>query len=131
MGRFGVDVSLGDESNSLNMPPTIADMALEVLKDPPQGLTANNILKSIQEKWKPELVRTSLSPPLSRLKEKTLIEYVESSACWRLPQKNEAPAREASIVDEVTALSNSNTTGETQTNQGSRPWDRSLDELMQ
>ncbi len=49
-------------------PKTVADMALEILRDYPDGLTAIQILDKIRERWMPNLMRSSLSPPLSRLK---------------------------------------------------------------
>ncbi len=90
MQRFGVQVDESGSATQEGIPATIGDMALEILKEYPDGLTASQILKEIQDRWKPELVRTSLSPPLSRLKEKELIEYIDSNAHWRIPKNEES-----------------------------------------
>lgn len=93
MKRFGVSES--DAGNdTADKPATIGDMALEILKDFPMGLTANNILLEIQQRWKPDLVRTSLSPPLSRLKEKEELDYDDTTARWKIASK--VPAVETS-----------------------------------
>lgn len=56
-------------------PRTVADMALELLYQAhPQPLKALDILTKIQELWEPGLARTSLSPPLSRLKHRKWVD---------------------------------------------------------
>jgi hypothetical protein len=99
MERYGLSTDESDVLSKGNAPSTVGDMAIEILKDFPDGLTASNILFEIQKRWKPDLVRTSLSPPLSRLKEKGEIEYLESTAHWRLPVEEEIPqyTNEASV----------------------------------
>lgn len=68
---------------------TIGDMAVQVLRSgPPEGLTSNQILDTIREKWTSNLLRSSLSPPLSRLKKKGIIDLVGEH--WRLAAANEA-----------------------------------------
>lgn len=52
---------------------TIGDMALKVLEEAPEGLTSNDILEALRARWLPALMRTSLSPPLSRLKHRERI----------------------------------------------------------
>ena len=50
---------------------TIGELALIVLREAGAiGLTSSDVLEKIREKWMPDLMRTSLSPPLSRLKER-------------------------------------------------------------
>jgi hypothetical protein len=62
---------------------TIGEMALSVLSEAgPAGLTSNDVLEKIREKWLPALMRTSLSPPLSRLKERGDITLENDK--WRL-----------------------------------------------
>ncbi len=65
LNKYGVHSPI---DNSSSPPETVADMALEIIKEAPNGLKADIILKEIRRRWKPRLARTSLSPPLSRLK---------------------------------------------------------------
>ncbi len=90
MQRFGVQIDETGSASESGMPSTIGDMALEILKEVPEGLTASEILIEIQAKWKPDLLRTSLSPPLSRLKDRKEIEYIEDNAHWRIPAEEES-----------------------------------------
>ena len=48
---------------------TIKDEVLEILSEHPEGLTALEILAIVQERFRPELLRETLSPQLSRLKQ--------------------------------------------------------------
>jgi len=67
---------------------TVGDMALAVLKDgPPDGCTSSQILEAIHARWTPNLQRSSLSPPLSRLKKKGAIDLVGER--WQLVGGNE------------------------------------------
>ena len=67
---------------------TIGDMAVQVLTSaPPEGLTSNQILDAIRTKMMPNLQRTSLSPPLTRLKRRGVIDLVGEQ--WRLVAGNE------------------------------------------
>jgi hypothetical protein len=50
-------------------PRTIKEAVLDVLQDYPGGLIALDILAKINERFSMNLVRTSLSPQLSRLKQ--------------------------------------------------------------
>jgi hypothetical protein len=87
-----------DDGNGDNDPPvagvlaspdaTIGDMALALLREDPAGLTSGEILESIQSRWMPGLARTSLSPPLSRLKQRGVIKLVGDR--WMLAAENEA-----------------------------------------
>jgi hypothetical protein len=64
---------------------TIKEAVLEVLRGAPEhGLTANEILNRLQKVYDPEIVRTSLSPQLSRLKEAGKI--TSDRPYWRLPE---------------------------------------------
>lgn len=68
---------------------TIGDLALMVLLNADKnGLTSNEILEAIRQQWMPNLARTSLSPPLSRLKKKGTIEL--DGEQWRIAAQNEA-----------------------------------------
>lgn len=73
-------------------PKTVGDMALEVLKKAPNGLKASEILERIQKTWIPDLARTSLSPPLSRLKKQGLVKY--NNGFWRLAETPHHNTRE-------------------------------------
>ena len=69
---------------------TIGDMAVILLREAGDaGLHSNEILAAVRERWLPTLMRTSLSPPLSRLKAKGTIEQVDDR--WRLVAENAPP----------------------------------------
>lgn len=79
------DVADVTEEHGQNPPTdmTIADMALVLLREVgSEGLTSNEVLEQLRKRWLPELARTSLSPPLSRLKAKGLIELLDDR--WRM-----------------------------------------------
>lgn len=62
---------------------TIKSMVMSLLVDTdPEGLTANDLLSDLRERWLPKLERTSLSPQLSRLKREGKIENFNGK--WRL-----------------------------------------------
>ena len=63
---------------------TIKDMARMVLAESKDGLTAEEILQKINQTFDVELVRTSLSPQLSRLKQSEFVELDEKSGQWTL-----------------------------------------------
>ncbi|TPI44503.1 hypothetical protein FJ414_01945 [Mesorhizobium sp. B3-1-6] len=52
----------------VRLPTTIKEAAIEALTDEPLGMTANAILKVVNEKLGTDYPRSSLSPQLSRLK---------------------------------------------------------------
>ena len=55
--------------SSINQIKTVGEMALELLiETAPKGMTSTEVLNAIRQRWVPTLMRTSLSPPLSRLK---------------------------------------------------------------
>jgi hypothetical protein len=67
---------------------TIGEMAYDLLKlAGPRGLTSNEILELIRADSMPELARTSLSPPLSRLKKRGMIDLVGDR--WKVTSSNE------------------------------------------
>lgn len=68
LAKYGLGESLAQQVENSSKPKTVADMALVILSETPDGLTANEILDIIRKRWMPDLARTSLSPPLSRLK---------------------------------------------------------------
>lgn len=78
-GNEDVDqTDFGGVQNATDVPRTIGDMAMNLLCDAGEvGLTSTEILEAIRGRWLPSLMRTSLSPPLSRLKEKGEIKLVE------------------------------------------------------
>jgi hypothetical protein len=67
---------------------TVGELALAVLKEAgDKGFTSTEILEILRESTLPKLLRTSLSPPLSRLKTKGVIELVGDR--WRVvPEKS-------------------------------------------
>lgn len=66
---------------------TIKDMILIVLNESESGLSAVVILDEINKRWKKDLVRTSLSPQLSRLKQEGRLIYTNQK--WLLAEKDE------------------------------------------
>lgn len=72
-------------------PKTIQEMVLQLLDEAhPKGLSALEILDEIQRRWRPDLVRTSLSPQLSRLQPK--ITHTNGKWSLALKTKTGAPA---------------------------------------
>jgi hypothetical protein len=62
---------------------TIADMTLVILYEAgSSGLTSSEVLDQLRKRWLPNLMRTSLSPPLSRLKSRNVIELIDDR--WRI-----------------------------------------------
>lgn len=55
---------------------------MDLLAEFPSGLTANAILAKLQEGALPDLIRTSLSPQLSRLKREGRLEYADKK--WKI-----------------------------------------------
>jgi len=69
---------------------TIGDLALAVLREAgDEGFTSTEILGILRESTVPNLVRTSLSPPLSRLKQKGVIELVGDK--WKIVPEKDPP----------------------------------------
>jgi hypothetical protein len=69
---------------------TIGQLAMALLHNAePEGLTSNEILDRLQRGPAPDLVRTSLSPPLSRLKKRGEIVLVGDR--WRIAPGTEVP----------------------------------------
>jgi hypothetical protein len=59
-----------DEAEAQSVTPTIKEAVLDVLKRKPEGMTALEILAEINKRYfDGSIVRTSLSPQLSRLKD--------------------------------------------------------------
>lgn len=72
-------------------PKNIQQMVLHILDEIyPGGLTSLEILDQIQRRWKPDLMRTSLSPQLSRLRKGRSIKNDKHK--WYLAVKNETGA---------------------------------------
>lgn len=64
---------------------TFKDMIIGVLKLMPDGGTANQILESIQNKYGINIMRSSISPQLSRLKQDGFLD-VEKKV-WKMTEK--------------------------------------------
>ena len=85
----GVD---GDDDDPQDAPAegsnlTIGELALSLIRDAgEEGMTSNTILERLQNGPAPSLVRTSLSPPLSRLKKKGIIRL--DGEHWKLAASN-------------------------------------------
>jgi len=88
LGVMGESCGFYSRPDAPGTPPTIGDMALQVLmQSGPQGASSNDILEEIRKRWLPTLMRTSLSPPLSRLKAKSIIHLVGDR--WKMGAGNE------------------------------------------
>lgn len=73
-----------------NAPKSIKEMVLVLLRENmPRGLTALEILEKINLRWWPHLPRTSLSPQLSRLKQRKEIQH--ENGMYRIPMNDDAP----------------------------------------
>lgn len=70
----------------------------------PNGATANDILAYVNERWEREIIRSSLSPQLSRLKKEGVITL--DNDVWKLAKNESTPIVGAD--DNATTLSNSN-----------------------
>lgn len=96
-----------DVSASEIRPQTVADMAVEILKEHPEGLTANQILEIIHSRWMPELMRSSLSPPLSRLKHMGMVKLEDQ--LWKLHHSSRRESLFERITQGVLLSENENT----------------------
>ena len=71
-----------------NKPPTIMQAVLEVLNHKPNGMTALEVLAEINEKYfNGTMHRTSLSPQLSRLKDRDKKIELRGNRWYRLPKE--------------------------------------------
>jgi hypothetical protein len=61
---------------------TTQEMVLEILKEVPDGMSALELLSEVNRRWELGLIRTSLSPQISRLRAKGLLQY--DSGKWKL-----------------------------------------------
>lgn len=76
------------DSIQANTTPTIMQAVLEVLQDRPDGLTALEILDEINSRYfGGSIVRTSLSPQLSRLKDRDKKIELVGNKWFLLPQE--------------------------------------------
>jgi len=64
----------------------------------PQGATALDILAYLNERWDRQIVRSSLSPQLSRLKKEGVITL--DNDIWKLAEKNSAPKGDPEGADD-------------------------------
>ena len=65
--------------------PTIKEMILSVLENRSDGATPLQIIEYIAEQYDIEIVRSSLSPQLSRLKADGKLDLDENNGIWVLP----------------------------------------------
>lgn len=76
-----IDIEPSDKSSNL----TIKNMVLAVLEQQGSPLTAEQIIEGISCRFNQLIERTSLSPQLSRLKNKDFkIEYLDNDKTWAL-----------------------------------------------
>ncbi len=79
---------------------TIKQMIVRLLEEEyPGGLTALEVLDQIQRRWKPTLMRTSLSPQLSRLSRGSIITNVNGK--WFLEGDTEDEEQNTEIQKET------------------------------
>jgi hypothetical protein len=84
-----VDLALrAVDDSAASRPPTIMEAVLEVLKRKPDGMTAQEILAEINVKYfDGKIVRPSLSPQLSRLKDRDKKIELRGNRWFRLPDQ--------------------------------------------
>ncbi len=94
--KQALDVFKGDGENNSQSRSTFAGEPIfkekiktALTKEFPNGATANDILKYVNEKWERQIVRSSLSPQLSRLKKEGIITLEDD--IWKLAKNNSAP----------------------------------------
>lgn len=84
---------------------------MELLPEPciavDEGLTANQILEIIHSRWMPELRRSSLSPPLSRLKHLGMVKLEDQ--LWKLHHSSRRESLFERITQGVLLSENENT----------------------
>ena len=69
------------------VPGSIKAEVIKLLNDYPNGLPASKILTMLQGSTWPKLIRTSLSPQLSRLKQSGILQYQDKN--WLLAEDKE------------------------------------------
>ncbi len=78
----GVVQNIKEADPQSNGQQTIKEMVIEVLKEAPEGLEANDIIDRINLFYGKKIQRTSLSPQLTRLKRDEKIQLNEN--LWKL-----------------------------------------------
>jgi uncharacterized protein HemY len=77
-----------DEDDAKKRPITIMEAVLEILRDKPNGMTAQEILAELNEKYfDGKIARHSLSPQLSRLKDRDKKLELRGNVWFRLPDE--------------------------------------------
>ncbi|WP_342738605.1 hypothetical protein [Bradyrhizobium sp. B117] len=77
-----------DEDSVKKKPPTIMEAVLEILRHKPLGMTAQEILAELNEKYfDGKIARHSLSPQLSRLKDRDKKVELRGNRWFRLPDE--------------------------------------------
>lgn len=80
-GRVASD-SASAGTRGIEKPPTFQDMIVQVLAGRPQGATAIDILQLIEAIFGKKIIRSSISPQLSRLKSAGVL--ILENNMWRL-----------------------------------------------
>jgi chromosome segregation ATPase len=77
-----------DEAEAKRKPITIMEAVLEILRRQPNGMTAQEILAELNEKYfDGQIARHSLSPQLSRLKDRDKKLELRGNRWFRLPDE--------------------------------------------
>jgi hypothetical protein len=77
-----------DEESTKKKPPTIMEAVLEILRHKPNGMTAQEILAELNAKYfDGKIRRHSLSPQLSRLKDRDKKVELRGNRWFRLPDE--------------------------------------------
>jgi uncharacterized protein (DUF2267 family) len=77
-----------DEDDAKKKPLTIMEAVLEIMRDKPNGMTAQQILAELNEKYfDGNIARHSLSPQLSRLKDRDKKLELRGNVWFRLPDE--------------------------------------------
>jgi hypothetical protein len=78
--------------DSIDQRPTLKQAICDILKSFPQGLTSPDLLVQLQHNGFPKLPRTSMSPQLSRMKDK---EVVNVGGRWTLTENKKTAEAKA------------------------------------
>jgi hypothetical protein len=77
-----------DEDDAKKKPITIMEAVLQIMRDKPNGMTAQQILAELNEKYfDGNIARHSLSPQLSRLKDRYKKLELRGNVWFRLPDE--------------------------------------------
>ena len=96
----GVCPSATNETKQKSV-PTIKEMVLSILENKPRGASPQQIIELISKRYRVEIVRSSLSPQLSRLKADGKLNLDERNGVWMLPNTVAAQSKSAFSIGDL------------------------------